>query len=604
MSTIQVEDPRDGLATAIVQMWEQLNSDRTDWLNTGFEARRYVSQTSTDDTEVGTLPWKNKTTIPKLTQIADNLHAYYMAALFPNDEWFRFEGVDQASREKANLIEHYLAAKLRASGFQEIMERVVWDWILYGTCHGGIRWKVKKVKSFVNGQDRIEYRGPTLVRVSPLDVVIDPKAGSFEESPFLRRVLTPIADIVDHNDRFPDNPYDLDAINKVKELRSGKSPNEDNWVQWYKDQGLTIDGFESWNSYLDSQYVEVLEFWGDIYEPATGNVYRNQRMLVADRSFILTRGDNPSLIGRRPYASSSWRPLPDNLYGQGPLANLVGMQYRCDHLENLKADAFDQIVHPMIKIKGDEVEPFVFQPGGKVYVGVDGDVEFLRPDASVLSCNNEVALYHNYMELFAGSPREAMGFRTPGEKTAFEVEQLVAGADRMFQSRLRKLEVQMIQPLLHIAYEMCIRNLDIKDIQDTLGPDMANLGLTEIDESMLKGDGVIRAVGSQYYATRNRRIQELSNFLQIAQNPLIAPHLSGLRSAEMMEEELGFDKWDLVQENIGLQEQLQQKLIIQKFMAMLQGPQMGAQPNETPERPMGEAIPAGGTQGTPGGGGQ
>ena len=73
------------------------------------------------------------------------------------------------------------------------------------------------------------------------------------------------------------------------------------------------------------------------------------------------------------------------------------MQYRCDHLENLKADAFDQIVHPMIKIKGSTIEDFQFGPGVKIYIGdKEDDVEFLRPDSSVLACDNQIALSSIY----------------------------------------------------------------------------------------------------------------------------------------------------------------------------------------------------------------
>ena len=52
----------------------------------------------------------------------------------------------------------------------------------------------------------------------------------------------------------------------------------------------------------------------------------------------------------------------------GPLDNLVGMQYRIDHLENLKADVFDQIAYPIIKIRGD-VEDFDFEPAARIYMG-------------------------------------------------------------------------------------------------------------------------------------------------------------------------------------------------------------------------------------------
>ena len=50
-------------------------------------------------------------------------------------------------------------------------------------------------------------------------------------------------------------------------------------------------------------------------------------------------------------ADAGWRPRPDNLYAMGPLDNLVGMQYRIDHLENLKSDVFDQIAYPILKIR-------------------------------------------------------------------------------------------------------------------------------------------------------------------------------------------------------------------------------------------------------------
>jgi len=46
----------------------------------------------------------------------------------------------------------------------------------------------------------------------------------------------------------------------------------------------------------------------------------------------------------------------------GPLDNLVGMQYRLDHLENMGADIWDFSGYPVQKIKGF-VEDYVWQPG-------------------------------------------------------------------------------------------------------------------------------------------------------------------------------------------------------------------------------------------------
>jgi hypothetical protein len=76
----------------------------------------------------------------------------------------------------------------------------------------------------------------------------------------------------------------------------------------------------------------------------------------------MSNEENPSWLGKCPIFHAGWRERPDNLYAMGPLDNLVGMQYRIDHLENLKADVFDQIAYPILKIRGD-VEDFDFEPG-------------------------------------------------------------------------------------------------------------------------------------------------------------------------------------------------------------------------------------------------
>ena len=57
--------------------------------------RNFLFATDTSKTSVGGLPWKNSTTLPKLTQIRDNLHANYMSAVFPNDNWLNGKRIVQ-----------------------------------------------------------------------------------------------------------------------------------------------------------------------------------------------------------------------------------------------------------------------------------------------------------------------------------------------------------------------------------------------------------------------------------------------------------------------------------------------------------------------------
>ena len=586
MSTIEVQDPRDDTSKVVMEAWSTLTFERTQWLQKGLEARRYVTATSTNDTEVGGRPWANKTTIPKLTQIKDNLSSYYMAALMPADDWFRFEGMDVESHQKANIIEQYMATKLRMGGFRKALEQLVSDWVLYGNCFGGITWERNTTKSLRTGEEIVNFIGPKLFRISPLDCVVDQRATNFQDSIFIKRSFVPIAEIIKHNEKNPEIQYDEEAIDKIRELRSGPS---DDIMDHYKEEGYRIDGFQGFEDYLSSQYVEILEYWGDILVRETGEVKENQVVVIADRSFTLAQTDNPTWNGRKPFVHSGWRILPENLYGQGPLDNLVGMQYRCDHLENLKADTFDQIVHPVVIIKGDETEGFQWGPGVQHFVPPDGDVTVLRPDATVLQADNQVAIYHNYMEQMAGSPRESMGIRSPGEKTAFEVSTLQQGADRMFQDKLNRFEAHVIEPLLEMMFEMTIRNLDVADIARVFNDDTKSLELTKLSKEDVVADGVFRAVGAKHFAARSKRIQEMQNFQMIMQSPTMAPHFSGIRAAKAFEEELGFEKYALVEQNVAIKEQAQTQFEAANIQKQLQ--RAVGQPGGEVEEIEEEALP-------------
>lgn len=573
MSVLEITDPREEIAVVVNDAWSRLNFERTSWLSKSLEARRYVTATSTGDTEVGQLPWKNKTTIPKLTQIYENLRSYYMAALMPSDDWFRWEGVDEDSHRKANLIERYMQTKLRMGGFRKELDKIISDLVLYGNCFGGVKWVHETIKSKVTGEVTTGYVGPKIFRISPLDAVIDPKAKTFKESIFIWRKMMPIATFME---KYKDsNP---EAVSKIGELRNPETDTTD----FYKEVGYSIDGFQSFQDYLSSGYIELLEYWGDIYVNGTNTVLKNRKITVADRSFVVENTENPSFSGEKPFVHGAWRKLPDNLYGQGPLDNLVGMQYRVDHLENLKADTFDQIVHPFIVVKGDEVEDFTFGPNEKAYVGADGDISFLRPDATVLQADNQIAMYHNYMEQMAGSPRESMGFRTPGEKTAFEVNVLQQGADRMFQDKLNAIEEDVIEPQLNISFEMTIRNLDVADVGRVFNDDTRALELTKISREDVVADGILRPVGAKHFAARNKRVQEMQNFLALSQNPTIAPHISGYRAAIAFEEELGFEKYNLVEQDVAVKEQAQTQMVGQRLQQQAQQ-QMQGQPTQQEE---------------------
>ena len=65
----------DRIASQIALQFQNWDMLRQNWLNEKRDLRNYLFATDTTSTQNAILPWKNSTTVPKLTQIRDNLMA-------------------------------------------------------------------------------------------------------------------------------------------------------------------------------------------------------------------------------------------------------------------------------------------------------------------------------------------------------------------------------------------------------------------------------------------------------------------------------------------------------------------------------------------------
>lgn len=567
-------------AREIVSMWSEFSDQRANWLERTVDVRRYLTAPDTKYTDVGALPWKNSTTIPKITQIYDNLLAQYVSALLPNDDWFVFESEsnDEESIRRDNNIEKYLRVKLKQADYRQFLREVLSDWIIYGVACGGVTFKHKKGRK-INGEEYTTFFGATPFRISPYDYVIDPKAPSFEESPFIRRRLIKMSDLLKQNKENRLVKYDQDAIEKAKALRGYVRENEDA----FKDEELRIDGFSSLNDYFLSNYVELLEFWGDLYIPETDEFLENRFITVLDRMFVISDIENPMLDKQKPFAFTGWRQRPDNLYAQSPLEQLIGMQYRIDHIENVKADIFDLMVHPIVEIRGDPTEDFVWQPGFIFYSGVDGQVVIHKPDSQALQADSEIVWYTQMMEEMAGAPKQTAGFRTPGEKTAYEVSVLQEGAIKMFIEKTEHFDNTFNRRMLDIIFQLTVMNYDPKDVVKVINEDGLpdTISLTEED---IVAAGRFKPIGSSHYKKRNKVAQELIQFVQFLSGiPNIAMHLDGYRLGQIIEKILGYDDYNFVKAYQGIIDQIEAQAVAQQTQQQYQM-MMGEQTqNATPQ---------------------
>jgi len=326
-----------GLASEVAYMWDNLNTNRNTWIKEKEELRNYIFATDTTKTSNSKLPWKNKTTIPKLCQIRDNLHANYASALFPNDNWFKWEGYsrDAVTLEKRKTIEAYVGNKIRMSGFRTEVYKLLYDFIDYGNVFWDVVF-VNESHKDADGNIIQGYRGPKLKRISPYDVVFNPLASSFKDSYNIVRSVKTFGELKWELDNMPEMGYNKDVVGDMENYRRNLAGYSTEDLS--KALALQVDGFGNYSDYLQSGYVEILEFEGSLHDKDTGKFHQNVLITVVDRAKVIRIVPMPSWMGKTTKGHVGWRMRPDNLYGMGPLDNLVGMQYRIDHLENLKAD--------------------------------------------------------------------------------------------------------------------------------------------------------------------------------------------------------------------------------------------------------------------------
>lgn len=560
---------KDNIAQIVSDKWLTWSTARNKWLEEKKELRQYLFATSTRDTTNKQLPWKNSTVTPKLTQIRDNLHANYMAALFPRENWFVWQAEDNESTSKAkrDAIEAYMRTKLKGGGFEVVISQLVLDYIDYGNVFAGHEYVCEKKVDPATGQEAVVYSGPRAFRISPLDLAMDPTSTSFEQAPCIVRRLKSLGDLEKDVLEKPQLQYSSTVVAKLKDVRTSGSDT----IDALKSDGLVVDGFGSIEQYFASGMVELLDFYGDIYDVATGTFHKDMVLTVADRRWILRMGPNESWTGSRPIKHCGWRVRPDNLWAQGPLDQLVGMQYRIDHLENLKADVFDQIAHPVVKIKGDTVEDFEFGPGVQIHCGPDGDVEFDRPEAAALGADLEIRALMERMEELAGAPRQAAGIRTPGEKTKYEVQVLENGAGRIFQAKVNWFERNVLEPLLNSMLEEAARKMDAKDTVRLVDPDYGTEQFKDITKADIVAKGRFYAIGARHFAEQALFVQELTQTLQLIRDiPSVAPHISGKGIANALADVMGWRTFKIVRDNVAVTEQAETQALIQAAGESLQ----------------------------------
>lgn len=591
-----IGDP-DMMATEIASTWDTWKGAKNKREEIKAEVISYLHAIDTKTTENDANEHNHTTHRPKLTQIYDNLMANYMMGLIPSDSFFQFEGEDEKSVDKQlkSYIEAYLRTKHRqmpgGGKFRGRIKELIADWLM-GDCFARVSYITKSHQNPKTGEELPGYQGPVVYRINPNDIVFNPLAVSFKQSPKIIRSVKTLGELARDIEEHPEFNYQEEAFDKL--LRDRNTAKEAKDKDMNEVVQLQYDGFGSYSDYIKGNEVEILEFYGDIYDTDNNKLLKNYCVTVFDRRYVARAEPTDTYDGYPAIFHAGYRKLYNNLYHMGALENLLGMQYYINHLENAKADAFDDMLMPDRVIAG-----FIEEEEGEkgeitYYVDANGSVQNLAPDAQVLHADFKIAEIEDKMERYAGAPSEGVGIRSPGEKTKFEVGVLEGNRGRFFQHNMSSFEEDILEDIINAEVQLAREYLG--STRDTIRIDDETTGaklFKNINKHQISGNGKLLPIGARHHARQSQLSQNLLQFQQavLTADQDMIQHFSSIKLARLWEELLEFERYGLVEPFSRIPEQLQAQRLLMSAQRTLQEEGMVdlTEDEEFPEEDVAEA---------------
>lgn len=507
------------------------------------EAYRYATDTHSLPNSTGA--FTHSTHTPVVAAIGQDLEAILLQVVMPHEDWFTFEPMDaqSASRDQRKVLVSYLKNRHALNGYADEVAKLRSDLVTYGVCFS----QVTHVNEKREGKEG--YVGPKVSRISPYDIVFDPTAMSFEKTPKIIREIITLGELFKRGES---GDFDNELVQKLLKER-GNFANSDAGED--KNEQYVPLGFGTYQQYIQSGFIELLWFYGDVYDSESMTLHTSKCIVVADDSEVLLDTDIGTVSGYPHIHQSVWQKLPDNLWGMGPLENIIGLNYQVNHRENAKSEALDRLIYPDKVYQGDVEEMYDEETGQVTYLAPEGGgVAELAVNTQFFSFDLHIDRLTHSARSAARLPSDLTGFRSQGEKTLGEVTALTDGGMRGFIDKAADFERSSLEK--HLKSEVELAHEHFGDALKV--PNKSEAGFIEmlnITQKDLAINGLLVPRGAKRFARKN---QLLASVVQLSATPLMelaGLHFSGKGAATLIEELLELQDTKLFEEYAQIIEQ-------------------------------------------------
>lgn len=538
-------DPHN-IATMVSTKYDQFQMYRVQNKDKWTELESYLFATDTTSLS-GNGMHDHTTHVPILAELKEELEAIMYAAVMPHEDFLGWRPYDRTAgtvQTRRKVVE-YIKNRHALNGFDRTLRKLIQDLVIYGNCFV----KVNFVDERKNG---IGYIGPKPVRISPYDIVFDPTRTCFQSTPKILRELVSVGEFIKMARAIPG--ADQSVIDRVIHRRGSYS--QLTKTELNKHKQYTPDGFTNMESYYNSSMVEILHFYGDVFDESTYELRESRHAIVIDRvDLLLEEEETDANIYK-----GSWAEKPDNLWSQGPLDKVVGLNYQINHRENSKSDALDRYIHPDRVFRGDVEEVYNEDTGQTTYLAPEGGgVNDITPDTTVLTADLHQERLMAHARAACGLPPQLMGFRTPGEKTLGEVQTLDDAALRKFLHKAEQFELDLLEPC--VKAEIDVGRDNFSSVVEVFTTDDEGLPLTvRIGKADLEANGKLVPMGARRFKRQNQQMNMLQTLANSNLGNLIARHMDTYALAQAVEELGGFSQFKLIGKFASASEQMDEQL--------------------------------------------
>lgn len=477
---------------------------------------------SIDDS--GKAEWQSRLHIPLAKQAVDISTSRAMNALVQSEDFFDIQPYVSADDQKVQTAKNIIKWQLWKSNYRQAWTTSIKDAFICG--FGPLKVRVDRRQGVKGVRTNIVF-DPCI----PTDVWLDPTGRSRFKIHRVKRDISDLWAMTEPQQGMDGNVmppvYDKDEVAKVKPGATDTEREVQSALIRRDTPHLASD-----------QGVDVYEYWGDFYDPATGVVlYKNVVITFVNKQYCIRRPqDNPYKDGADPFIIFSPTLAPHQIYGYGLL---TAGSFLADEIDKTFCVIVDKVrltVPGVVAYPNQLRDPAQLGQDhtsfklGKVWLGKDPDKP---PFAPALAFEKPSMEDFQLLDRLMNAYRDSTGVNefatgTPqsdNRKTKEEVQERTQATAQVFNDAASHIEDTALSPLLKKIYYRCVQFENEYDDNNLVrmfgdGPEaQAIQQLKQLPEDvrwdLMYLDAEFRCNGISNSITKQQRIGDMMNFYKI-----------------------------------------------------------------------------------------